>query len=127
MNVDAWSPSTLGVIEGCMGSIPVHFALSRDLYQSGPRLSLSPYAPLLNLFGGGRAQDDRQGVGATLKALHTTKTISREYGARCLAASDKLTSWLSVCRITSPALSRRRSASSGVASARSSQKSWLFT
>ena len=34
MNVDAWSPSTLSVVEGCMGSIPVHFAWSRDLYQS---------------------------------------------------------------------------------------------
>ena len=34
MNVDAWSSSTLSVVEGCMGSIPVHFAWSRDLYRS---------------------------------------------------------------------------------------------
>ena len=34
MNVDAWSPSTFSVVEGCMGSIPVHFAWLRDLYQS---------------------------------------------------------------------------------------------
>ena len=34
MNVDARSPSTFSVVEGCMGSIPVHFAWSRDLYQS---------------------------------------------------------------------------------------------
>ena len=34
MNVDAWSSSTLSVVEGHTGSIPVHFAWSRDLYRS---------------------------------------------------------------------------------------------
>ena len=41
MNVDAWSPSTLSVVEGRMGSIPVHFAWSRDLYQSAAAVTFT--------------------------------------------------------------------------------------
>ena len=33
MNVDAWSPSTFSVVEGCMESNPVLFTWSRDLYR----------------------------------------------------------------------------------------------
>ena len=34
MNVNSWSSSTLSVVEGYTGSIPVHSAWSRDLYRS---------------------------------------------------------------------------------------------
>ena len=49
MNVDAWSSSTLSaclsVVEGCMESIPVHFAWLRDLYRSAA-VTFTIYAQL---------------------------------------------------------------------------------
>ncbi len=46
----AHSPSTLSVVEGCLGSIPVHFAWSRDLYQSAA-VTFTVDACLRFLFG----------------------------------------------------------------------------
>ena len=50
MNVDAWSPSTFSVVEGCMESNPVHFAWSRDLYRSAA-VTFTVDACLRFLFG----------------------------------------------------------------------------
>ena len=50
MNVDAWSPSTFSVVEGCMEPNPVHFAWSRDLYQSAA-VTFTVYAQLRFSFG----------------------------------------------------------------------------
>ncbi len=53
MNVDAWSPSTFSVVEGCMESNPVHFAWSRDLYRSAA-VTFTVYARQTIVGGGGR-------------------------------------------------------------------------
>ena len=139
MNVDAWSPSTLSVVEGCMGSTPVHFAWSRDLYQSAAvtftvneakQLSL-PSLPKErkrkerergerekrakdNCWRRRQAQDDRQGVGTTL--IKPLCTGHRPYhGTIKPSARRHPTNSPHGLPDHNPSLSRRRSARSGVA------------
>ena len=78
MNVDARSPSTFSVVEGCTGSIPVHFAWSCDLYQSAA-VTFTVKAPK-QFLRGWQAQDGRQGVGTTLS--HFVQAIDPIVGAQ---------------------------------------------